>query len=156
MAEAEVGDDVFGEDPTVRRLEEEAAAAMAKEAAVFVPSGTMGNQIALHLHARSGDEILVESSSHVLHYEMGALAALSGAQVKPLPSKHGLLDPAVVEAAIVRDVPYQSRSAALVVVGIIIVVISILSGTPIPLILVGVGSIALGAILEAWVRRGRT
>ena len=115
MAEAEVGDDVFGEDPTVRRLEEEAAVAMAKEAAVFVPSGTMGNQIALHLHARSGEEILVEASSHVLHYEMGALAALSGAQVKPIPAKHGLLDPAVVEAAIVRDVPYQSRSAALVV-----------------------------------------
>ena len=115
MAEAEVGDDVFGEDPTVRRLEEEAAAAMAKEAAVFVPSGTMGNQIALHLHTRPGDEILVEASSHVLHYEMGALAALSGAQVKPLPSKHGLLEPETVEAAIVRDVPYQSRSAALVV-----------------------------------------
>jgi threonine aldolase len=115
MAEAVVGDDVFGEDPTVRQLEEEAAAAMGKEAAVFVPSGTMGNQIALHLHARSGDEVLVEASSHVLHYEMGALAALSGAQVKPLPSRHGLLDPDTVEAAIVRDVPYQSRSAALVV-----------------------------------------
>jgi threonine aldolase len=115
MAEAVVGDDVFGEDPTVRQLEEEAAAAMGKESAVFVPSGTMGNQIALHLHTRSGDEVLVEASSHVLHYEMGALAALSGAQVKPLPSRHGLLDPETVAAAIVRDVPYQSRSAALVV-----------------------------------------
>jgi threonine aldolase len=115
MAEAVVGDDVFGEDPTVRELEEEAAAAMGKEAAVFVPSGTMGNQIALHLHTRRGDEVLCEASSHVLHYEMGALAALSGAQPKPLASRHGLLDPETVEAAIVRDVPYQARTAALVV-----------------------------------------
>ena len=115
MAEAVVGDDVFGEDPTVRRLEEEAAAAMGMEAALFVPSGTMGNQIALHLHVRRGDEVLCEASSHVLHYEMGALAALSGAQPKPLPSHHGLLDPEAVEAAIVRDVPYQSRTTALVV-----------------------------------------
>jgi threonine aldolase len=115
MAEAVVGDDVFGEDPTVRVLEEEAAAAMGKEAAVFVPSGTMGNQIALHLHVRRGDEVLVEASSHVLHYEMGALAALSGAIPKALPARHGLLEPETVEAAIVRDVPYQSRTAALVI-----------------------------------------
>src|SRR6185503_2954696 len=61
------------------------------------------------------EEVLVEASSHVLHYEMGALAALSGAQVKPLASRYGLLEPETVEAAIVRDVPYQSRTAALVV-----------------------------------------
>jgi threonine aldolase len=115
MAEAVVGDDVYGEDPTVRRLEEESAAAMGCEAAVFVPSGTMGNQIAMHLHTRPGDEVLVEESSHMLHYEMGALAAISGAQVKPLPSRHGLLEPETVTAAIVRGVPYHSSTAALVV-----------------------------------------
>lgn len=115
MAEAEVGDDVFGEDPTVRRLEEEAAAVVGKAAAVFVPSGTMGNQICLHLHTRPGDEILCEAMSHVFHYEMGALAVVSGVQAKPLPSDDGLLEADVVRAAIVRDVPYQSRTAALVV-----------------------------------------
>ena len=66
MAEAEVGDDVFGEDPTVSRLEEEGAAAVGMEAAVFVPSGTMGNQIALHLHASSGDEVICDRRSHLM------------------------------------------------------------------------------------------
>lgn len=115
MAEAEVGDDVYGEDPTVRRLEEEAAAAMGTEAALFVPSGTMGNQIAVHLHTRPGDEVLCEALGHILNYEMGALAALSGVQPRPLAARHGLLEPDVVAAAIVRDVPYQSSTALLVV-----------------------------------------
>ncbi len=68
MAEAEVGDDVFGEDPTVLRLEEEAAAAVGMEAALFVPSGTMGNQIALHLHGRRGGEVICDTMAHILHY----------------------------------------------------------------------------------------
>lgn len=115
MATAEVGDDVFGEDPTVRTLEEEAAHRLGMEAGLFVPSGTMGNQIAIHLHTRRGDEILCDAQSHIIHYEMGGLAAISGVQARPLPSSDGLLVPAEVEAAIVQDVPYQSRTTAIVV-----------------------------------------
>lgn len=115
MATAEVGDDVFGEDPTVRTLEEEAADRLGMEAGLFVPSGTMGNQIAIHLHTRRGDEILCDAQSHIIIYEMGGLAAISGVQARPLPSSDGLLVPAEVEAAIVQGVPYQSRTTAIVV-----------------------------------------
>jgi threonine aldolase len=115
MAEAEVGDDVYGEDPTVRELEEQAAGLLGFEAAVFVPSGTMGNQIALHLHARPGDEVLCDSMSHVRHYEMGAMAALSGLMARPIEGDHGRLDPEECRGSIVRDVPYQSRTGVLVV-----------------------------------------
>jgi len=100
MAEAEVGDDVFREDPTVRLLEEEAAEAAGKEAALFVPSGTMGNQIALHIYGRPGHEVLCGATSHVLLYEMGAMAVLSGLQPKTLPDPGGKLDPAAVAGAI--------------------------------------------------------
>lgn len=110
MAEAEVGDDVFGEDPTVARLEEEGAAAVGMEAAVFVPSGTMGNQIALHLHGRPGGEVICDSMAHILHYEIGAMAALSGLLPRAIPSPGGLLDPAQVEAAIQPDVSYKART----------------------------------------------
>jgi len=115
MARAEVGDDVLGEDPTVRGLEEEAAEAMGCEASLFVPSGTMGNQIALHLHRRSGGEVLCEARSHVLLSEMGAMAALSGMIPKPIASVDGRLDPEAVEAAIAPDISYRSRTALLVV-----------------------------------------
>ena len=110
MAEAEVGDDVFGEDPTVLRLEEEAAAAVGMEAALFVPSGTMGNQIALHLHGRPGGEVICDSLAHILHFEVGAMAALSGLLPRAIPSPGGLLDPAQVEAAIQPDVSYKPRT----------------------------------------------
>ncbi len=106
MAAAEVGDDVFGEDPTVQRLEEEAAAAAGLEAALFVPSGTMGNQIALHLHGRPGGEVICDSMCHILNYEIGAMAVVSGLLPRVLVSPHGLLDPAAVEAAIVPDAGY--------------------------------------------------
>jgi threonine aldolase len=117
MAEAEVGDDVFGEDPTVRRLEEAAAGLLGHQAALFMPTGTMGNQVALHLHARgagAGAEVLCEERSHVLLYEMGAMAALSGLLPRPLPGVRGRLDPATVEAAIAPDVPYVARTAVIV------------------------------------------
>src|SRR5579863_9334261 len=78
MANAEVGDDVYGEDPTVAALEAAAAAATAYEAALFVPTGTMGNQIALHLHGASGQEVICDSRSHMVMLEMGAMSALSG------------------------------------------------------------------------------
>src|SRR5580765_9032764 len=78
MAEAEVADDVYGEDPTMNRLHERAAQIFQKEAALFVPSGTMGNQIAIRCHTEPGDEVLVESRSHVVLYEQGGLASNSG------------------------------------------------------------------------------
>jgi threonine aldolase len=110
MAGAEVGDDVFGEDPTVLRLEEEAAAAAGMEAALFVPSGTMGNQIALHLHGRPGGEVICDSMCHILNYEIGAMAVISGLLPRVLVSLGGLLDPAAVEAAIAPDVSYRART----------------------------------------------
>lgn len=110
MAEAEVGDDVFGEDPTVLRLEEEAAATVGMEAALFVPSGTMGNQISLHVHGRRGGEVICDTMAHILHFEIGAMAALSGLLPRAIPSPGGLLDPAAVEAAIQPDLSYKART----------------------------------------------
>jgi threonine aldolase len=113
MADAEVGDDVYGEDPTVARLEEESAAALGLEAAVFVPSGTMGNQIALHLHGTPGEEVICDVRSHVLLYEMGGMAALSGLLPHPLPSSAGLMDPAEVDEAVVVDPEHHARTGLL-------------------------------------------
>ncbi|HBL26905.1 MAG TPA: low specificity L-threonine aldolase [Acidobacteria bacterium] len=115
MAEAEVGDDVYGEDPTVRRLEEESAAAVGLEAALFVPSGTMGNQIALRLQAAPGEEVICDAASHVIHYEMGAMAALSGLLPHPLASLGGQLDPVAVEEAVVKDASFHARTGLIVV-----------------------------------------
>ncbi|HJL15326.1 MAG TPA: GntG family PLP-dependent aldolase [Sandaracinaceae bacterium LLY-WYZ-13_1] len=80
MAAAEVGDDIYGEDPTARRLEERAAEVLGKEAAIFVPSGTMGNQLALLLHCRPGDDVVIGEHAHVKLYESGAAGALAGVQ----------------------------------------------------------------------------
>jgi threonine aldolase len=110
MAEAEVGDDVFGEDPTVNRLEEEGAAAAGMEAAIFCPSGTMGNQIALHLHGRPGGEVICEAGCHIVNYEVGATAALSGLLPRMIAAPQGLLDAAAVEAAIAPKVSYRART----------------------------------------------
>ncbi len=110
MATAEVGDDVMGEDPTVNRLQEEAAAALGKEAALFVPSGTMGNQIALHLHARPGCEVICDARSHIVHLEMGAMAALSGLLPRVIATPHGQLDPAAVEALIAPPGSLRART----------------------------------------------
>lgn len=86
MAEAEVGDDVYGEDPTVNRLEELAARKVGKEAALFVASGTMGNQVAILTHTQRGDEVITDSEAHVFYYEVGAIAVLAGAQVRATPA----------------------------------------------------------------------
>ena len=110
MAEAEVGDDVFNEDPTVNRLEEESAATVGMEAALFVPSGTMGNQIALHLLGRPGGEVICDAGCHIVNYEIGGMAALSGLLPRTLPSPNGLLDPAAVAAAIAPDLSYRART----------------------------------------------
>jgi len=100
MYEAEVGDDVYREDPTVNRLEERAAELLGKEAALFVPTGTQGNQVAVLTHTRRGEEVIVEAESHVHMYEVGGIAALSACQVKTVPGVRGAMDPAAVEAAI--------------------------------------------------------
>jgi threonine aldolase len=93
MAEAEVGDDVFGEDPTVARLEAMAAERLGKEAGLFVASGTMGNQVCLMAHTQRGDEIILDENSHIFNYEVGALAVLSAVQSRTLRGDHGILDP---------------------------------------------------------------
>ena len=81
MAEAEVGDDVFGEDPCINRLQEMAAQLLGKEAALFVPSGTMANQLCIKVHTQPGDEIIMERTNHPFNSESGGIAALSGVQV---------------------------------------------------------------------------
>ncbi|MGM0839567.1 MAG: threonine aldolase family protein [Bacillota bacterium] len=98
--EAEVGDDVYGEDPTVIKLEREAATLLGKEAALFVTSGTQGNQIAVLTHTRPGNEILLEANSHIFYYESGAVAALAGVQTRTIHGINGEMDPIEVEAAI--------------------------------------------------------
>jgi len=110
MAEAEVGDDLFGEDPTVRRLEEEGAAAVGMEAGLFVPSGTMGNEIALHLLGRPGGEVICDTESHLVWFEVAAMAALSGLLPRTVPAVRGLLDPAAVEAAVAPDQVWRGRT----------------------------------------------
>lgn len=93
MANAEVGDDVFGEDPTIRELEEYVAGLLGKEAAIYAPSGTMTNQIGLHLATRRGDEVLLHEAAHIFNYEAGAPALLSGVQVRPVPGEGGRITP---------------------------------------------------------------
>lgn len=103
MYNAEVGDDGYGEDPTVRRLEELAAEMTGKEEAVFVPSGTMGNQAAVMAHTRKCDAVICETSAHIMGSEGGAMAGLSGAQPLPLIGVHGRLSPEQIEDAIKTD-----------------------------------------------------
>ena len=114
MAEAVVGDDVFGEDPTVRSLEEEGAGLLGQEAALYVPSGTMANQCAIHVHCRPGDELICEERSHVYVFEGGSIARLSGTQVRPLRATDGFPDPADVTAAVRSDDVHFPRSRLLV------------------------------------------
>ena len=100
MARAEVGDDVFGDDPTVKELEAETAALLGKESALFTPSGTMANQLAIRGHTEPGDEILVEANAHVYYYESGAPAALSGVMCRCLNGQRGIFGGAEIEAAL--------------------------------------------------------
>jgi threonine aldolase len=100
MSHAELGDDVFGDDPTVNRLQEVAARLLGKEDALFVPSGTMGNEVAIHGHTRPGDRILVAADAHVIAHETGAPAVISGVLVESIPARRGILDPDCIVAAI--------------------------------------------------------
>lgn len=106
MARAEVGDDVYGDDPTVRALEERTAELLGKEAAVFVPTGTMSNQVALRTHTEAGDEILADIGAHVYVNEGGAPAGLSGLLVRPLMGTHGIFDADAVRGAIRMQHPF--------------------------------------------------
>jgi threonine aldolase len=111
MARADVGDDVYGEDPTARRLQDLAAEKFGKEAALFVPSGTMGNQIAVRLHTQPGQEVILEERSHMFNLEMAGMAAISGAQARPVRSPHGMLDWESIEAAIRPKGSYHAQTA---------------------------------------------
>ena len=101
MAAAEVGDDVYGEDPTVNLLERRAAKVFGREAALFVPTGTMGNQIAIRLHTQPGQEVIAESRAHILDYEMATTAVFSGCLIRAIPTERGILTWKHIEPAIV-------------------------------------------------------
>jgi threonine aldolase len=100
MTEATVGDDVFGEDPTVNRLEEYVAGLLGKEAALYCPSGTMTNQIGVHVATDRGDEVILHEDAHIFNYEAGAPALLSGVQVRTVPGEGGVVSPETLRAAI--------------------------------------------------------
>src|SRR4051812_27416344 len=100
MAEAEVGDDVWGEDPTVHRLEAAAAAVVGKEAAILVPSGTMGNAIGVRLHAGQGDAVYVPERAHLVEHEGGGPSALWGVLVRSVPGAAGMPDASALLAAV--------------------------------------------------------
>jgi threonine aldolase len=110
MAEAEVGDDVYREDPTVNRLQERAAELFEKEAALFVPTGTMGNQVAIRLHTRLGQEVVVEERAHIFNYEMAGLAALSGCLARPVRGMLGILAWEDIEPVLAPDIYYRART----------------------------------------------
>jgi threonine aldolase len=103
MAEAEVGDDVYGEDPTMNLLQEKIGKILGKEASIFVPSGTMANQLAIKSHTQPGDEVIIEAASHSYNFEGGASAALSGIQFFCLKGTRGILDASQIEEAIRPD-----------------------------------------------------
>src|SRR5579864_6765018 len=92
MAEAEVGDDVYREDPTVNRLEQRAAEILGKEASLFVPTGTMGNTVAIKIHTEHGQEVICESRAHLLDWELSMTAWFSGCLVRPIHAEDGILD----------------------------------------------------------------
>jgi threonine aldolase len=108
MAAAEVGDDVYLEDPTVNRLQELAAAIFGKEAALFVPSGTMGNQIAIKLHTSPGQEVITEKQGHVFNYELAAMAAISGVLARPVAAPEGILSWDLIRPALAPKIYYRA------------------------------------------------
>lgn len=116
MAEAEVGDDVYGEDPTVNRLQERAAEIFEKEAALFVPTGSMGNQIAVKLHTRPGTEVVIEERGHIYNFEMAAMSAISGTLARPVKSHDisGILSWADIKGALHSGGAYYVAPTALI------------------------------------------
>ena len=116
MAEAEVGDDVYGEDPTVNLLQQKAAEIFGKEAALFVPTGSMGNQIAVKLHTRPGDELIIEERGHIFNWEMGMPAIASGVGIRPVraANNNGMLTWTEIETALHINQPYYACPTALI------------------------------------------
>jgi threonine aldolase len=110
MAAAEVGDDVYGEDPTVNRLEQRAAEVFGREAAIFVPTGTMGNQIAIRLHTQHGQEVICEARSHILDWEMAMVAAFSGCVPRAVAGERGVLRWEQIERAIAPKIYYRAAT----------------------------------------------
>lgn len=115
MTSADVGDDVYGEDPSVNALEAEAAALFGKEAALFTPTGSMANQIGLQLLVPPGDELLCDVKAHVVNFEMGAAAALGGISTRTWSAPNGRLDTALIEPIINRPHPYSTTTRAIAV-----------------------------------------
>src|SRR5687767_3096770 len=116
MAAAEVGDDVYGEDPTVNRLQQRASEIFEKEAALFVPSGCMGNQIAVKVHTQPGDEIIIEDRGHIYQHEMSAVALISSVLIRPVHSQDrtGHLTWEEIEAVLRVGVGYDSSRTGLI------------------------------------------
>lgn len=110
MAEAEVGDDVYGEDPTINRLEQRAAEIFGREAAIFVPSGTMGNQIAIRINTRPGQEVICDERAHILDYEMAMLAHFSGCIARPVAGRDGILSWADIKRKIRPKTYYVAQT----------------------------------------------
>lgn len=115
IAEAEVGDDVFEDDPTVRRLEQKTAEILGQEAALYVPSGTMANQVSLRMLAGPGDEVLCEAGSHIFNFEVAAASALSGIQLTPIEAPGGILTPELLEPRIRPENIHQPRTALIAI-----------------------------------------
>ncbi len=111
MARAEVGDDVFGEDPTVNHLQKRVAEMLGKEDALFVPSGTMGNQVCIKVHTRAGDEVVTEAGCHVFNYETAGMAFNSAAQVHTIEGRRGVITASQIKRAIRPRVYYMPRTA---------------------------------------------
>ena len=110
MARADVGDDVFGEDPTVNALQEKVAVLLGKEAALYVTSGTMGNQTCIKVHTQPGDEVIAERGAHVFNFETGGAAFLSSVQIHPVDGKHGAMSVSDIRRAIRPSVYYMPHS----------------------------------------------
>lgn len=127
MAKAIVGDDVYGDDPTVNLLEEKAAEYAGKEAALFVPSGTMGNQLAVMTHTKRGNEIIAEENCHIIQHEVGAVAILSSAMVRTIRGEKGVMNPQdVLNAIRGNDIHYPET-------GLICMENALSNGTVVPL-----------------------
>lgn len=114
MVSAEVGDDVFGEDPNINQLQDEVARLLGKEAALFVPSGTMANQIGVKVNTQPGDEVILDQGAHIFNYEGGAAGMLSGVQLHTLPGENGILSAEQVKDAIRPDMGSHNPSTKLI------------------------------------------
>src|SRR5438132_11080379 len=115
IAEAVVGDDVLDGDPTTRRLEQRVAEVLGKEDSLFFPSGTQANQTGIALQTRPGTELILEANAHLVHYELAGVAALSGAQIRPVTTPDGLLTGELVRAALRPASPHVPRATAVAV-----------------------------------------